>query len=178
MNKIKKISEKEVFNDWVKKLVVKTFTDWKKEFIRPGISNVASHYWTMILTLDSDNNIYYWEEFRYWNEDMVRNFPWWRHEPELTFEENALKELKEELWATSDEIIYLWESIISGFEHWIVKYFLVKNCIFWEQELEETEDIKINKCSLEEFEQKIVSWEINCPLTISCYTKAKLQNKI
>ena len=99
-------------------------------------------------------------------------------EPDISPENNAIKELKEEVWCVSNNISYLWETIAWNFDTTIVNYFFADKCYLWENNLEDWEYIEIQKCSLAEFEQKIISWEINCPLTISCYTKAKLQNKL
>ena len=175
----KKISEKEIYNNTKKKILVRTFrtSDWKEKEV-PICSNAWSVYWTMVLVLDENNNIYYWKEYRDWPEVFVNNFSVWKHEEELSFEENAAKELREELWATTNNLNYLWESVVSAYDTSILKYYIAKNCSFWRQKLDDWENFEIQKCTLQEFEQKIISWEINCPHTITCYTLAKLQNKI
>ncbi len=173
------ISEKEIYNNWKKKILVRVFktADWKEKEV-PIYSNAWSIYWTMVLVLDKDNNIYYWKEYRDWPEAFVNNFSVWKHEQELSFEENAAKELKEELWAKTDNLQYLWESMVSAYDTSILKYYIAKDCSFEEQRLDDWENFEIQKCSLKEFEQKIVSGEINCAHSVYCYTQAKIQNKI
>jgi len=174
-----KISEKEIYNNTHKKILLRTFRtkDWTEKEI-PIYSNAESVYWTMVLVLDEEKNIYYWKEYRDWPEIFVNNFSVWKHEKELSFEENALKELEEELWMKTDDLIYLWESISWNYDTWILKYFIWRNCIKTKQKLEPWENFEIKKCSIDEFEEKIISWEINCPLTITCYTLAKFKNLI
>ena len=180
MKKIQeKISEKEIYNNGKRKILLRTFKtqDWTVKEI-PISSNAESFYWTMILAMDNMKNIYYWKEYRDWPEIFVNNFSVWKHEKELNFEENTLKELEEELGMKTNELVYLWESIVGNYDTWIVKFYIWKNCIKTKQKLEPWENFKIKKCSIKEFEQKIISWEINCPLTITCYAKAKLKNLI
>ena len=143
---------------------------------------INSHCWpeqaTMIFPISREGKVIYCKEWRPGIEDYVYCFPIGMQEPDLSFEENAIKELEEEVWCTNADIYSLWESIAANFDTTIVKYFVALNCDVWENNLEDWEHIEVKQCSIEEFEQKIVSWKINCPLTMSCYTKAKLQNKI
>ncbi len=179
MNIPKILNKKEIYNNKWRNITIKILETktWKLQEYP-----IQSHVWpelaTMILPITKEREVIYCKEWRPWIEGFVYSFPVWMQEKELSFEENAIKELKEEVWATTKDINYLWESIAANFDTTIVKYFIAHNCKLWKNSLEDWEYIEVQKCSLEEFEQKIVSWEINCPLTMSCYTKAKLQNKI
>ena len=42
--------------------------------------------------------------------------------------ENCKRELKEETWYFSEEIEFLWESIIENYFEWKVLYYIAKNC--------------------------------------------------
>ncbi len=172
----RKKSEKEIYNNSKKKILLRVFEtkDWTEKEI-PIYSNAWSRFGTMTLALDKENNIYYWKEYRDWPEIFVNNFSVGKHEKELSFEENALKELEEELWMSTKNLIYLGETIVWNYDTWIIKYYLWKDCYIGDQKLEFWENFEIKKCSIKEFEEKIVSWEINCPLTISCFTMAKLK---
>lgn len=174
----KKIKETIVYSNGKKQVFNRVFDvdGYVKDV--PVYWNVWSIYGTMTLALDSDNNIYYWREYRDGPEKEILNFSAGKHETDLSFEENALKELEEELWVTDCDISYLWESIVGYYDTGIMKYFIAKNCKFWEQKLEEWEVFAMEKCSLQDFTRKIENNEVMCPLTLSCYLLAKNQWKI
>ena len=174
-----KIKEETIYDNWRRKILLKTFqtSDWTQKEV-PISWWAKSSSATITLVLDSKNNIYYWKEYRDWPEIFVNNFSAWKHEEGLSFEENALKELHEEMWITIANVSYLWETIVAAYENTSLKYFIATESEFWSQNLEPWENFEIQSCTIEEFEQKIISWEINCPHTITCYTKAKLQNKL
>lgn len=174
----KKIKEECIYTNGKRQVLLRTFdvNGYIKEI--PVAWGISSDLGTMILALDSENNIHYCREYRDWPDKFILNLSVWGHEPELSFEENALKEIKEELWVYSCDIEYLWWWIVGNYETSGVKYFIAKNCEFWENELEEWEVMTIEKSTIQEFEDKITLWEIECPLTVHCYTLAKLQGKI
>ncbi len=178
--KIPEITNTEVVynNNW-RKIIVKTLKTktWILQTY-PISSHCGPEHATMIFPISKDNRVIYCKEWRPWIEDFVYCFPIWMQESDLSFKENALKELEEEAWCKAKDIHYLWESIIANYDNTIAKYFIALNCEVWENSLEDWENIEVMSCSLDEFAEKINSWQINCPLTISCYTKAKLQNKI
>jgi len=173
------ISREIIYNNSWRKIILKTLkikTGEKQQY--PINSHVWEKYATMIFPITQDWDVVYCKEWRPWIEDFVYSFPVWMQETELSFRENAIKELEEEVWCLSDNISSLWETIASNFDSTIIKFFFAASCTLWKNNLEDWEYIEVQKCSLVEFEQKIISWEINCPLTISCYTKAKLQKLI
>ncbi len=173
----KKISEKVIYKNSYRKVIL------KKLELNGNLNEypISSHTWekiaTMVFPLNKNKEVIFCKEWRLWIENFVYSFPAWIQESFLSFEENAKKELKEEVWAVSNEIIYLWETIVANYDNTIIKYFLAPDCQEKEQELEGWEIIEVQKCSILEFEQKIISWEINCPLTISCFSLAKLKMK-
>ena len=175
----KKIEEKIIYsNPWRRVLVKKI--QWKAWIIQdfPIISHVWEKFATMVFPVTKKWEVIFNKEWRPWIEDHVYNFPIWMKEKELTFQENAEKELQEEVWCVSNNIVFLWESLVANFDDTIVKYFLALECDHWENNLEDWEHIEVQKCDLKEFQENIISWKINCPLTLACYTLAKSKNLI
>lgn len=172
----KKISEKEIYNNWKRKVLIKVFenSDGSTKEL-PVLSNAESIYGTMAIVIDTENNVYYSKEYRDWTETIVSNFAGWKLEEWLSYEENIRKELQEEMWVMETDVTLLWESIIGPYDTGYIKYFIAQNCAFGDNELEPWEHLEIQSCSLGDFEEKISSWEINCPLTVHCYTLAKLK---
>ena len=170
MEKPKKIHEQIVFDNKYRKIIKKTFQikNWKTHdfFIAwSSWTNIS----TMVMPITKESKIIYGKEFRYGPQSFVNNFPFWILEENLEEIENVKKELKEETWYTSNNIEYLWESIMWGYETWIVKYYIAKDCIPWEQKLEDSEYIETKLSTKKEFEKMIRRWEINCPFTLSCW---------
>lgn len=119
--------------------------------------------------------IIYIKEFRFWIEDYIYSFPMWAVISWDTLEDTVKKELEEETWYETQDIFHIWETIVANYDENIVDYFFVKCWNLLNQHLEQGEYIKVFSCSLSEFEEKIKNWIINCPLTLSCYTLAKLK---
>lgn len=174
-----KISEEVIYENPWRKIILKTL-EVKKWIIHtyPISSHIDEKIATMVFPLNKNKEVIFCKEWRPWIEDFIYNFPVWIKEKYLTFEENAKKELKEEVWVPSENIVYLWKTIVANYDNTIIKYFLALDCEEQEQELEEWEIIEVQKCSISEFEQKIISLKINCPLTISCFSLAKLKGLI
>lgn len=129
---------------------------------------------TIVLAITEDLEVIYNKEFRYWVEDVILNLPMWRLEENTWEKENVNKELREETWYYSDNIIYLWESIIANYDDTIWKYFLALDCRDGGlRDLETSEYIEVQKTSLVNFEQMIFDWKIKCPLSMSCFCLAK-----
>lgn len=176
MNIPKKISEDIIHQNPWRKILVKKIRNkaWNIDTY-----STVSHTWekfaTMVLPITKTGEIIYCKEWRVWIEDFVYNFPFWIKEKRISFEENAKKELLEEVWCITDNMIYLWESISVNYDDTIIKYFLALDCDLWENDLEEWEYIEVIKSNIKEFEEKILSWIINCPITISCYSLAKFK---
>lgn len=174
MEKPIKISEEILYETPYRNLIWKNFKikNWEvHQFV--VIDQIETKYGTMVLPITKNGEIIICKEFRYWIERSIYNFPIWILEKNLTEIENIKKELKEESWYISDDISYLWETMVWNYDTTIIKHYIAKNCMYWEQELENWEYIKTEKISIKKFEKMIKNWEILCPLTISCYTIAK-----
>ncbi len=174
MENPKKISEKIVLNNWFRKIISKNFEDknWKKSNFL-----ITSHSWitksVVILVLTENNEILYIKNFVYWIEEEIISFPMWWIEKKDSKIKTVKKELKEETWYNSDEIIFLFEGIVSYYEDTKIFHYIAKNCKIWKQNLESTEFIEVKKTSIKNFEKMILDWKVKCPLTISCFYFAK-----
>ena len=90
--------------------------------------------------------------------------------------ENCKRELKEETWYFSEEIEFLWESIIENYFEWKVLYYIAKNCKkISNQDLEIWENIWVFKTSSSEFEKMISDWKVLSSKTAYCFLLAKLK---
>lgn len=176
----KKLSEEVISDNSYRKLTKKIFDVWNWKIKNYLISWASkTNFATMILPITKDKEIIYIKEFREWPEKKIFSFPIWIQEKELSFEENAKKELKEETWYEVKVLIYIWETIVANYDRDFCKYFLALDLDkAWEQNLEIWEEIKVFKCSIEEFEEIIKSWFINCPLALSCFTLAKMKGYV
>jgi hypothetical protein len=164
-NKPKKISEELLFSSPYRNLVWKNFQikNWEiHKYV--VIEQIPTKFSTMVLPITKEKEIILCREFKYWIEKFVYLFPVWILEKDLTEIENVLKELKEESWYISDNITYLWETMIWNYDTTTIRYYIAKDCIFWKQELEIWEYIKVSKIKIEDFEKMIAKWEILCPL--------------
>lgn len=169
-----KLSEKVLFDNGYRRLLEKKFEiknsvihDYQTTSIS-GI-NIA----TMIIPITSDWQIIYNKEFKYWPEKLMISFPVGVLDEGISRIENAKKELKEESWYETKNIEYIWETIAANYDDTIISYFLARNCVFIWQDLELWEYIETYKTSVENFEKMILSWEVKCPLTISCFFLAR-----
>ena len=173
----KKLSEKVVLDNWFRKIISKDFDDWNWIIDSYLISShIWTNYWAMIFPITRDNEVIYIKEYRFGIEDYLYSFPVGKQELDLDIEENAKKELEEETWYIWWKMVYLWETIVANYDQNLVKYFLANDVYLWsKQKLDSWESIEVFKCTKEEFEEKIKSGLINCPLTITCYTLAKLK---
>lgn len=175
----KKISEKVVLDNNYRKIISKEYDvgNWIiYNYLIAASSNAK--YATIAFWLTKDEKVIYIKEYREWVEDYIYSFSMWVYEENLSFEENAKKELQEETGYIWWYIYYLWETITANYEDLKMRYFFIDNCEFSWQNLEQWEDIEVFTCSLEEFEEKIKSGFINCPLTITCFTLAKLKGYV
>jgi ADP-ribose pyrophosphatase len=172
----KKVSEKIVLDNNYRKIISKDF-EWKNWKISNFL--IASHSWqnkaVVILPITKENKIICIKEFRYWIEDILIWFPMWWVELNLSLKENAKKELNEETGYSSENIELIWENITWNYEDTLIYNFIARNCIPWKQNLENTEFIEYFELSIEDFEQKIINWEVKCPLTLSCFCFAKMK---
>ena len=171
---MEKINEEIIIDNWFRKIISKDFIDkkWNKSnFLVASHSKVNEA--VVILALDEEENILYLEEFRYWPEEKIINFPMWWIEQWDSKIDTLKKELKEETWYSSENIEFLFEWIVSNYEDTKIFYYIAKNCKKWKQNLEDTEFIDLNKTSISNFEKMILEWKVKCPLTISCFYFAK-----
>lgn len=177
MTKYKKIKEELIIDNWFRKIVSKDFDNWNKIIDSYLISSqIWTNYWVMVFPITRDKKVIYIKEYRFGIEDYLYSFPVGKQEIWEEIEETAKKELEEETWYIWWEITYLWETIVANYDQNLVKYFIINNLEnLSKQKLDSWEEIEIFKCSLAEFEEKIKSGLINCPLTLSCYTLAKLK---
>ena len=117
--------------------------------------------WIYVLPILSTWDVLYIKEYRTWPEKVVIGFPVWFYEEDLTEVENAVKELQEETWYFSDEIEYIWKSIVENYIEWEMKYYIAKNCYkVGDQALEVWENIEVHISSIEDFETMILNWEV------------------
>jgi ADP-ribose pyrophosphatase len=174
----KKLSGETILDNWYKKVVSKDFLTKNWEIYNYLIlsNSKEEEEGVMILALTQKKEIIYIKEFRVGREEYIYSFPAGNVEKEISLENNAIKELKEETGYIWENIQYLWQTIIANYERETMDYFFIDNCSFVGQELENGEDIEVFTCSKEDFEEKIKSWLINCPLTIACFTLAKMKN--
>lgn len=129
---------------------------------------------TFILPLTKDNKIIYLKEYRYWPEKVVINFPVWMLEDGVSHIESAKKELLEETGYFSDNIEFLWETIIENYFEWKISYFIAKNCEkIGSQDLENGEKIEVFETSIENFEKMILGGEVESSKTAFCFFLAK-----
>lgn len=90
--------------------------------------------------------------------------------------ENAKNELREETGYTSDEIIFLGESIIENYFEGKISYFIAKNCEkIGSQDLENGEEIDVFEARIEEFENMILGGEVESSKTAFCFMLAKMK---
>jgi len=129
----------------------------------------------MVLPITKNWEIVYIKEFRYWVEDFIIWFPVWIQENNLTQIENTKKELEEETWYKSNEIIYLGETISWNYEDTIIKLYFAKNCEEWIQDLETWEVIEVFNTNLKNFENIILWKNLICPLSMTAFTLARLK---
>jgi len=172
---MKKIKEEIIYNNWFRKAIFKEFIDdnlHKSNFL------ISWHIWPIeavtIIPLLKNWNLLYIKEFRYWIEDYVIQFPMWAVDEWKTEEYTVLNELREEVWYSSSDIKYIWETIVWNYDINISKCYLAKECIkTWEQDLWIWEDIEFFETSIKEFENMILDWKVKCPLSISWFYFAK-----
>jgi len=175
----KKIGEKIIIENPYRKVIQKDLIMRNGEIYHHYIAwNSETHLAVIIFPLTKNKRVIYNKEWRSGIEDFVYQFPMGMKEKELSLKQVAKKELEEESGYISDEISFLWKTIISNYENTILYYYLAKNCKKTKQQLENGENIEVKTCSLASFEKKITNGKINCPITISAYSFAKLKGKI
>lgn len=181
MKEPKKIFEKIVVENPYLKVSEKKFEDenWKVSSFLITWHNKRSQIWTFILPITEDWEIIYLKEYRYWPERFIINFPVWILENWLSELENCKKELLEETWYFSENIEFLAESIIENYFEWKIHFYVAKNCKkVSNQDLENGENIEVFKDTIENFEKKILSWEVLSSKTCYCFLLARAKKII
>ena len=181
MKKPKKIYEKVVVQNPYLKVSEKRYEDENGNISSFLITwhNKEKTIWTFVLPITQDWEILYLKEYRYWPEDFVINFPVWMLDDWVDEIENCKRELKEETWYFSEEIEFLWESIIENYFEGKIRYYIAKNCKkIANQDLEVWENICVFKTSISEFEKMILDWKVLSSKTAYCFLLAKLKNMI
>ena len=179
MKKPKKIYEKVVAQNPYLKVSEKRYEDENGNISSFLITwhNREKTIWTFVLPITQDWEILYLKEYRYWPEDFVINFPVWMLDDWVDEIENCKRELKEETWYFSEEIEFLWESIIENYFEGKIRYYIAKNCKkISNQNLEIWENIWVFKTSISEFEKMISDWKVLSSKTAYCFFLAKLKN--
>jgi len=176
MKKPNKISEEILIKNWYIKIIKKIFSNekWILSNFLISSHDKKTSIWTMILPITLDNKIILLEEYRYWPEEFVFNFPVWMLEDWISEIDNSINELEEETWYSCNKLSYLWESIVENYFEWKVKYYIAKDCYKKQtQHLDKWENINIHLFTKNEFENLIKNWVIKDSKTVYCYTIAK-----
>ncbi len=166
MKNPKKINEEIIADNWFRKIISKNFLDknWQKSnFLISTNSGIKESI--VVLCLTKNNKIIYLNEFRYWVEKEVINFPMWGVEKWLNHIENVKKELKEETWYSSNNIKFLWETMVSNYNDVKIFHYIAMECEEWIDNLESTEYIEYKKIDLIKFEKMILNWLVCLILT-------------
>ena len=168
----KKVSEKIIASNPYLKITEKKFFEesWKQSNFLITSHNKQKSIWTFVLPITDKNEIIYLKEYRYWPEKVIINFPVGILEDWISEIENCKRELQEETGYNSDNVTYLWKSIIENYFEWEIKYYIAKNCKrLSKQKLDNWENIKVFKTSIENFEKMILWWEVESSKTAYCF---------
>ncbi len=179
MESPKKIWERIIASNPYLKVMEKKFQDdlWNESSFLITWHNKEKSIWTFVLPLTKDKKILYLKEYRYGPEKFVINFPVWILEYWLTETENCKIELQEETWYTSENIQYIWNSIIENYFQWEVKYYIAYDCEkISKTKLENWEKIEVFSASVENFEKMILEGEVLSSKTAYIFLLARMKN--
>jgi len=180
MKNPRKLSEKIIVSNWFRQTIEKKFelNDWKVlDFLIN--SQVWTNKSTIILPITTKWKIIYLKEYRYWVEKYIINFPMWALEKWITINKNAKNELNEETGYDTNNLKFVWKSMVSNYDSTLVTMYVANNCSkIAEQDLSEWEKITVFRTSINKFEEMILDWKVDCPLTISCFYMAKAKGII
>lgn len=131
-------------------------------------------WWSFIFALTNDKKVILNKEYKFWPDKFIYTFPSWWIDGESD-EKNALNELEEETWYSSDEkIIYIWETIQNWYIVWINKLFFVKNCYKkLKENTHEWEEISVEFLEIEKLHDMVINWKIIDPYTLVNYFLVK-----
>jgi ADP-ribose pyrophosphatase len=128
---------------------------------------------TMVIPITSDNKIILTNQFRYLHQRESLEFPCGSVESNLSFEENARKELREETGFDATELIYIGEfAPYSGVSDEMCYVYLGTGLFESPLPHDETEEINISFHSFEEIEELLVNNEIWDGMTFAAWQLA------
>lgn len=159
--------------------------EWKKwdYAIVSKSTDIQKILWTVSVALDKNKNIILIKNYRHAIDAIVWELPRWGMEPEITYQQNAVKEFHEEIWIfdTPLNVKDLW--IISP-DSWLlwdfVKIVLLeyedfsKYDIWWEKDGTNEGIYEVKYFSIQELENMIKEWEIVDGFTLSAYSLLKI----
>ncbi len=121
-----------------------------------------------VFPLDDDYNIYLIDQYRYLHgKRLLEAVAGMVDENEATLD-TAKRELKEEAGITAEEWIPLGVQVAAGsISTWNQPLFVAKKLNLGKQQLEESEDIKVVKISLDEAVQKVLHGEIETSASVT-----------
>lgn len=176
----KKISQKTVVHNPYLKVMEKKFleSNWKQSSFLIMAHNKKQSEATFVLPVTEYGTMIYLQEFRYGPEKVIINFPVGMLEDNISPIENVKRELYEETGYMSDNIEFLWESIIENYFEGRILYFIAKNCKkCGMQKLECGENIQVCETSIDEFEKMIIDGKVLSSKSAFCFYLAKMKNK-
>ena len=151
----------------------------RDKFEIPGRKKGEYHYVhtegsTLIIPVLSSGKILLVNQYRYLVGKEVLEFPCGVIEPNLTKEENAIKELREETGFTANEIFYVGEFIpYSGVSDEISYVFIAKDLQPSPLQPDDTEEFELVELTVSEFEKMIPENKIIDGMTLAAWQMAK-----
>ncbi len=172
LTKWKKISEKIINRNshWVYKL---------DKFEIPNRAKGEYHYVhtngsTLVIPVLPSKKILLVNQYRYLIDEEALEFPCGVLEENLTPDENALKELREETGYTAHEIIYVGKFIpYSGVSDEISYVFIARDLSVNPLPPDETEEFELVEFSFDELDEMISTNKITDGMTLAAWTIAK-----
>ncbi|MCF8242409.1 MAG: NUDIX hydrolase [Melioribacteraceae bacterium] len=129
---------------------------------------------TMIVPFTSEKKIILTNQYRYLLDKESLEFPCGSVHKELSFEDNAIKELREEAGYDSNELIFVGEfAPYNGVGDEICKVYVAHKLLHSPLPIDETEEFEILEYSFDEIEKLISENKIWDGMTIAAWTLAK-----
>lgn len=126
-----------------------------------------------VLPITSDGQIILVEQYRYGVGKVLLEIPAGKLEAGEHPLECAIRELREEVGATADEITELGQIAVSpAYDSEIIYIYLAKCSAFAEQNLDEDEFLRVHRCSFEDALGKVLCGEITDAKTQIAILKA------
>lgn len=128
-----------------------------------------------VLPIDNDGNVYFVKQFRYPYKQVVTEIPAGKREGDENPLDCGIRELKEEIGASADEVISLGFMYPSpGYCGEIIWMYLAKGLKFGAQKLDEDEFLNVEKIPLERAIEMVMNNEIHDAKTQIALMKAYL----